>query len=161
MKIILVNQTDKKKYRILENQLQQFCDVLNRCLAVQKVRNKSLLKKSEITCVFLTKKEMQILNNSFRKKNKPTDVLSFQPMETGSIGELVFCPDVLIGQAKKQKHSLSMELSYMFIHGLLHLLDYDHEVSKKEEQIMFRLQDRVFQQLTDAHLDLKLILEKK
>jgi len=76
-------------------------------------------------------------------------------MDSNSIGELVFCTEVLERQAKKQKHTLSYEFVYMFIHGLLHLLNYDHEISEKEEKIMFSLQDSIFTQLTENKLALK------
>jgi probable rRNA maturation factor len=154
MKIILINQAEKNKFKISEKQIQKLCDTVIQNLKSKKIKNIKDLKKTELTCVFLSKKEMQILNKSFRKKNKPTDVLSFQPLDNSSVGELVFCPSVLLPQSKKQKHSLSHEFMYMFIHGMLHLLGYDHEVSKKEEKIMFTLQDLVFQQLTDTELKL-------
>ena len=161
MKIILIDQAEKNKFKIAEKQIQKLCDTVTEGLMTQKIRNAKYLKKTEITCVFLTKKEMQILNNSFRKKNKPTDVLSFQPVEDSSIGELVFCPDVLVTQAQKQKHSLSDELTYMFIHGMLHLLGYDHEISKKEEKIMFGIQDLIFEQLTRDGFSLNYLSLKK
>lgn len=145
MNIIFVNES---KFSFRQKNLQKFCQQLTQALQQRRVRNKSLLKLSEITCVFLSAKEMKIVNKNFRKKNKPTDVLSFAPMDTHSIGELVFCPEVLVRQARQQKHSLSMELKYMMIHGFLHLLGYDHELSKKEEKIMFKLQDEIFQELT-------------
>lgn len=145
MNIVFVNES---KFSVRQKNLQKFCQQLTQSLQQRRVRNKSLLNLSEITCVFLSATEMQIVNKNFRKKNKPTDVLSFAPMDTQSIGELVFCPEVLVRQARQQKHSLSMELKYMMIHGFLHLLGYDHELSKKEENIMFKLQDEIFQELT-------------
>ena len=154
MKIILINQAEKNKFKVTEKQIQKLCDLVIQNFRTKKIRNIKDLNKAELTCVFLSKKEMQILNNNFRKKNKPTDVLSFQPLANDSMGELVFCPSVLLPQSKKQKHSLSHELMYMFIHGMLHLLGYDHELSKKEEKIMFTLQDLVFQQLTGVDLKL-------
>lgn len=167
MKITLVNQTS---FKISELKLQKILDSVFNQLSKKQIRQKKHLKKSEITCVFLNKSEMKILNNNFRKKNKPTDVLSFQPLDSNSMGELVFCLDVLTLQAKKQKHSLSFEFLYMLIHGILHLLGYDHELSKKEEKIMFSLQDLIFakmtqetqsQLLTRAHKNLDCISLKK
>lgn len=158
MKITLVNQTT---FKISESKLQKILDSVFMLLAKKNIRQIKLLKKTEITCVFLNKTEMKILNNSFRKKNKPTDVLSFQPLDSNSMGELVFCLDVLTLQAKKQKHSLSFEFLYMLIHGVLHLLGYDHEASKKEEKVMFLLQDLVFEQLTQVNKNLNCISLKK
>ena len=161
MKIILINQAEKNKFKVTEKQIQKLCDLVIQNFRTKKIRNIKDLNKAELTCVFLSKKEMQILNNNFRKKNKPTDVLSFQPVEDSSIGELVFCPDVLVTQAQKQKHSLSDELTYMFIHGMLHLLGYDHEISKKEEKIMFGIQDLIFEQLTRDGFSLNYLSLKK
>ncbi len=158
MKITFVKQQNNQQgiiFKIHDKNIQKLCDVLCQVLESRKVRQKKLLKLSDLTCVFLSLKEMQILNHSFRKKNKPTDVLSFQPMDSNSIGELVFCPEVLVRQAQKQKHSLSYEFAYMFIHGMLHLLGYDHEISEKEERVMFALQDLIFSQLTENKLSLK------
>lgn len=161
MKITLVNQTEKNKFTISEKKLNRLVDSICNELKAKKIKNKIILNKNELTCVFLTKKEMQILNTNFRNKKKPTDVLSFQPVEVHSVGELVFCPDVLVIQAKKQKHSLSDEFMYMLIHGLLHLLGYDHEISAKAEKLMFNLQDSVFDQLTQHQLNLDCIRLKK
>jgi probable rRNA maturation factor len=157
MKITVVNQLAANKFLISEKKIQKLCDIICQTLKSKKIRNKKLLNKTEMTCVFLTRAQMKKLNYNFRKKNKPTDVLSFQPSDTDSVGELVFCPAVLTAQAKKQKQSLSDELMYMFIHGLLHLLGYDHELSQNEEKIMFALQDSVFDQLIAMHLNLNCI----
>lgn len=90
---------------------------------------------------------MKKINLQFRNKNKPTDILSFQSEDINSLGELVLCIDVLKAQAKKQRHSLDAEVAYMLIHGILHLLGYDHEASAAEERRMFRLQDKGFSEL--------------
>ena len=90
---------------------------------------------------------MKKINSQFRGKNRPTDVLSFESADPNSMGELLFCVDVLKIQARAQNHSLEQEFLYMLVHGLLHLLGYDHELSKKEEMHMFRLQDQCFRQL--------------
>jgi len=113
----------------------------------QILSKKKVLKKGqfkELTIVFMNEKAAKELNKSFRKKNYATDILSFPPSEPGSLGELVLCPQVLKAQAKEQGWSFKKELSYMILHGMLHLLGYDHEKNKKEAQIMFELQDQVF-----------------
>lgn len=144
IKLIVVNKSKDLNARRLEAYFKK----IQRHLLRQKLRNKKLLsKKSELTLVFLNKAEMRKINFQFRKKNKPTDVLSFESADENSLGELLFCIDVLKMQAKQQKHSLEQELLYMLVHGLLHLLGYDHEISKNEENLMFRLQDQCFKQL--------------
>jgi probable rRNA maturation factor len=150
MKLILVNETKDLALNLKTKRLEAFLKVILRHFSKVKLRNKKdLLQKKELTLVFLDKKEMKKINFQFRKKNKATDVLSFQSEDPDSFGELLFCVDVLKIQAKEQKHSVEQEFLYMLIHGILHLLGYDHELSKNEEKLMFRLQDQCFKQLND------------
>ena len=76
-----------------------------------------------LSLAFVDKAEMQKLNKKFRNIDKPTDVLAF-----GEINEVVICPEVV-----KEKGEKNIEV---FIHGVLHLLGYDHEGSEKEAKIM-------------------------
>lgn len=145
MKAHVVNQS---KNRTHQKKIQIWLDAVMRELKQQKIRNKELLKLKEVTLVFLDSPEMRRINQQFRGKNKPTDVLSFAPVEKGSFGEILFCLDVLKKQAKQQGHTLENEFLYMLIHGILHLLGYDHERSTKEEKLMFKIQDQLFHQLT-------------
>ncbi|MFZ3231375.1 MAG: rRNA maturation RNase YbeY [Pseudobdellovibrio sp.] len=149
MKITVVNQTqDKLNAKRLDKALESIIVILLK----KKLRSKqNLIAKKEITFVFLSSQSMREINLQFRKKNKPTDVLSFLSEDPESLGELLFCLPVLKKQAKLQKHSLDRELLYMMIHGVLHLLGYDHEVSKKEHKIMFQIQDSCFEHV--GHLE--------
>lgn len=145
--MILVNETPE----LQPKRLEAFLKKILRHFAGVRLRNQFLLtEKKELTLVFLNRAEMKKINFQFRKKNKPTDVLSFESEDPTSLGELLFCLDVLKIQAKQQKHSLEQEFLYMMIHGILHLLGYDHELSKKEEKLMFRLQDQCFKKLNGA-----------
>lgn len=141
-KLVIVNQTSQK---LNEKNLQKLClDILS-ILKLKRLRKLNRLKQAhELVLVFLTSKQMQSVNLKFRSKNKPTDVLSFSSEDPEVLGELLFCIDVLKKQSKQQKQTLQAEFAYMLIHGVLHLLGYDHELSKKEEKVMFTLQDRVF-----------------
>lgn len=144
--LTVVNQT---KLKISEAKLDKAFELVVKHFLKQKIRNKKSIGASfDITFVFLKKNEMKKINQQYRNKNKPTDVLSFSYDEAGHLGDLVFCPEMLKKQARQQSHSLDKELLYMMIHGLLHLLGYDHELSKKEEKLMFRLQDKCFEQLS-------------
>lgn len=145
MEALVVNQSKNLTH---SKKIQKNLDAVIRGLNKTKVRNQKLLKSKGITLVFLDSAQMKKINKQFRGKNKPTDVLSFAPVEPGSLGELLFCLDVLKKQAKEQGHSLEHEFLYMLIHGVLHLLGYDHELSAKEEKLMFRIQDALFEQLT-------------
>ena len=148
MKLIQVNQTAKS---LLSDELKSFEHVfyqVKKQLLQMRIRNKERLKLcKELTVVFLSSEEMRKINKQFRGYNKPTDVLSFASLEALSLGELLICDDVLKVQAKQQGHGLRAERAYMLIHGVLHLLGYDHELSKKEEKLMFSIQDRCFAEL--------------
>lgn len=144
MEAQVVNQSKNLTHA---KKIQKTLDAVIRGLNKTKVRHQKLLKSKAVTLVFLDPAQMKKINKQFRGKNKPTDVLSFAPMEEGSLGEILFCLDVLKKQAKEQDHSLEHEFLYMLIHGVLHLLGYDHELSKKEEKLMFRIQDQLFDQL--------------
>lgn len=105
---------------------------------------KQLSTSEGLTLVFVTSAEMKRLNREFRGKDKVTDVLSFAPTEDGSLGELVFCLEVIERQAREHGLTKHQELGYMVLHGVLHLLGYDHETSEKDARAMFGVQDRVF-----------------
>lgn len=145
MEALVVNES---KNVTQTKKIQKQLDAVIRGLSKLKLRNHKLLKSEMITLVFLDPPQMKKINKQFRGKNKPTDVLSFAPVEEDSLGEILFCVEVLKKQAKEQKHSLDHEFLYMLIHGVLHLLGYDHELSEKEEKLMFRIQDQLFAQLT-------------
>lgn len=98
----------------------------------------------DLTLIFVTGRKMKQLNHQFRKKNHPTDVLSFAPIEASVLGELVLCPEVLVRQAREQGHSLRIETAYMCLHGILHLLGFDHETGPRDAQMMFAIQDKTF-----------------
>lgn len=91
-------------------------------------------REIEISLAFVTAQEMQKLNKKHRGKNKPTDVLSFE-----GINEIVICPQIV----RERKE----DIIEVFIHGVLHLLGYDHEKSQAEERIMFEKQDKYLSQI--------------
>ncbi len=101
------------------------------------------LASKELVIVFVTRPEMKRLNNQYRGKNYATDVLSFESADPDALGELVLCLPVLRAQSKRTGLSERGELGYMIVHGVLHLLGYDHEVKKDEAQ-MFALQDEIY-----------------
>lgn len=149
MKIIIVNQSKKAKLPIAAQDLQILIEKIKQHFLLKKIRNRAMLRlKKELTIVFLSVNEMRKINKQFRKKDKPTDILSFVDQDPRSLGELLLCLDVLKKQSTRQKHTLKKEIAYMLIHGILHLLGYDHETSLKEEKLMFKLQDTCFAGLT-------------
>ncbi len=90
--------------------------------------------------------EIQQLNAQYRHQNKPTDVLSFAALEVeypqiesipGEIplylGDIIISVDTAARQAEQQEHSVTVELAWLAVHGLLHLLGWDHP---DEESLM-------------------------
>jgi probable rRNA maturation factor len=90
---------------------------------------------------FLSGQEMRRLNREFRHRDCSTDILSFAPSEPESLGELAICGPVIRRQARRHRHSVRSELYYMLLHGVLHLLGYDHEQGPLEARRMFKIQD--------------------
>ena len=115
-------------------------------LAKQLKKEKVPLKLHELTLVFLDSRQAKKLNNQFRDKDYATDILSFEG-DGEKLGELILCPSVLKRQATEHGHSFRAELGYMLIHGVLHLLGYEHEGSKAQARKMFALQDQVFDRM--------------
>ena len=100
--------------------------------------------RKNLLAVYVDARRGRALNKTFRGKNYATDVLSFAPLEADALGELVFCVEVLTRQARVHQLSLREELAYLYIHGFLHLLGYDHEKSKRAAAEMFAIQDALF-----------------
>ncbi|NUN05739.1 MAG: rRNA maturation RNase YbeY [Bdellovibrio sp.] len=143
MQLVIVNES---KHPVPRQFVQKWTADLVKELQKRKVL-KAIHLKQELTLVFLDKKPAQKLNKEFRGKDYATDVLSFDSMEPGSFGELILCPDVLKRQAKEHSLTYREELGYMLLHGILHLLGYDHETGEKDAKKMFALQDVVFEKL--------------
>ena len=89
--------------------------------------------EGEITVLLTSDERMQELNRTFRRKNKPTDVLSFPPAtaafagETASGGDLAISAGIAQQQAVSLGHTLLVEVEILILHGLLHLAGMDHE----------------------------------
>lgn len=95
-------------------------------------------------------KTIKSINKKFRKIDKVTDVISFANRDNNNItvpliGEIFICLSQAKKQAKDYQHSVQRELIFLFTHGLLHLLGYDHQ-NKKDEKIMFNLSDEIINQ---------------
>ena len=111
-----------------------------------------------VSLAFVSKAEIKKLNKKFRKKNKPTDVLSFELSAEGGpafggkgedyLGEIVICPEVVKENSERHGVSVKKEMMKVFAHGILHLLGHDHpdevedprqrrdEKSKKQADMM-------------------------
>ena len=99
----------------------------------------------------MTDPEIHRLNRQYRQKDKPTDVLSFPLADDlcpALLGDVVISVDTATRQAHRRKHSLREEVQILLIHGVLHLLGYDHEVSRSEA-IRMRKKEREIQAMLD------------
>lgn len=102
---------------------------------------------AEISLVFVDDQEIRNLNKTYRDLDVPTDVLSFPMYERGDdqlvnsdeevllLGDIVISLETALRQAQEYGHSLEREVAYLMVHGLLHLLGYDHLV-EEEKKIM-------------------------
>ena len=129
----------------LENNTNLEIDISN----LENIAN--TLTKKDIELVVVNNEEMRLLNKEHRNIDKATDVLSF-PMDFDfpnmPLGSIVVSTDFVEEKSKEYGHTFNEEFSLLFIHGILHLLGYDHEVdngehrSKEEELIKeFNLPD--------------------
>ena len=101
------------------------------------------LTEQEIELLVLNNSQIQEINHEFRQINKPTDVLSFpyESMPGAPLGSIAISIDFVEEKSKEYAHSLEDEFLLLFIHGLLHLLGFDHEVDsgehrQKEEELI-------------------------
>jgi probable rRNA maturation factor len=83
--------------------------------------------RGAVTVAVVADTRIRRLNRRFRRTDRPTDVLSFPSGEPGSLGDIVIAAGVARRQARAAGHSLKAELRVLALHGLLHLLGYDHE----------------------------------
>jgi probable rRNA maturation factor len=83
--------------------------------------------RGHVTVALVADGRLQELNRNFRQVNKATDVLSFPADEPGTLGDVVIARGVARRQARVAGHDLGTEIRVLALHGLLHLLGYDHE----------------------------------
>lgn len=98
--------------------------------------------------------EIQTINREYRQKDKVTDVISFafndevegelkvKNAPLVHLGAIIICAPRAIEQASEYGHDERREFKFLFVHGLLHLLGYDHETAEEEKE-MFSLQDKL------------------
>lgn len=90
-------------------------------------------KKKDLSVALISPGQIKKLNKKYRKKNRPTDTLSFS---YDNYGEIVICPQQVKNNAKKYHSTFKKELSRVLIHGILHLLGYEHEKNPRKKKLM-------------------------
>lgn len=104
--------------------------------------------RTELSLVLVNNRQIRRLNARYRKKDRSTDVLAFQTNGLPCVGDQIL-GDVVISveqakkQAKERGRAPEDELETLLIHGILHLLGYDHERSERAATIMQRLEGRI------------------
>ena len=96
--------------------------------------------RGALTVALVPDRRVHALNRRFRHKDRPTDVLSFPAEEPGLLGDVVIALGVARKQAIAAGHPIGTELRILALHGLLHLLGYDHE---QDDGRMQRLERRL------------------
>lgn len=150
MEIEIINQQDKREFS-LEGQ-----EILKK-VAQQAERLLDIPANAELSVLLVDNQYIRELNQSYRNIDAATDVLSFAMSESGADEpELEFDEEVLLlgdivislEQAEKQsleyEHSFNRELAFLFSHGLLHLLGYDHQ-NEEEEKLMRAMQEKILE----------------
>ena len=136
-KITIDNEYGYKNYSYVKK-------VLNATLKHEKINN------AVFSVIFVDRDTIHKINKEYRGIDRETDVISFAFEDTGKLvynnvrllGEIYICIPKMIDQAKEYGHSEKRELTFLSVHGLLHLLGYDH-MNEKDEKIMFGLQELI------------------
>lgn len=98
--------------------------------------------RGELSIAIVPDSRVRQLNRQFRGKDKATDVLSFPADTRGVLGDVVIARGVAARQAREQGHPLDTELRILALHGLLHLIGYDHEAADDRGR-MRRMEERL------------------
>lgn len=109
-----------------------------------------LSKEASVSVILVKRRRIQEINREYRGIDRPTDVITFAAIEGEvfdfeeelELGDIFINVDAVIAQAEEYGHSVQREVGFLFIHGLLHCLGYDHQ-NPMEEKAMFDLQKEI------------------
>ncbi len=112
--------------------------------------------KAELSLAFVDDAEMRLLNATYRRINEPTDVLAFAMTEgrfsevtPQLLGDVVISAETAAFRAERDGRPVGDELNMLLVHGVLHLLGYDHERSPADARVM-RAKERSLRRLLEA-----------
>ena len=119
-------------------------DFINYCI------DKLNLKNVMFNVIIVDNEKIHMINKEYRKIDRPTDVISFALEDDKTIvnddvrvlGDIYISYDKVKEQANDYGHSVKREMCFLFVHGLLHLLGYDH-MNEEDEKVMFQKQDEI------------------
>lgn len=135
MQLAIINESN---YELQYDFFKNILDIIH-----EELPDKKLIDK-EISVLITDDETVRELNRDYRNKDEPTDVLSFPMFEDNILGDIIISFDTAKAMAERYDISLDSEIAFLFIHGTLHLLGYDHDLSILDEDIMFNLQDKIF-----------------
>jgi len=118
------------------------------------------LNNMELSLLLTNNKQIKLINNEYRKKNYATDVISFAyrdgdepfPLAEGEIeylGDIIISLDMVKSQAVEYEVSDCEEFTRLLVHGMLHLLGYDHEQDEEKAKVMEAKEDELLSRLLD------------
>lgn len=145
---------------VFENEMNEEFDKyeeIYQTLMEKTFKKLNIKKDYEVDVNLIDNERIHEINREYRHVDRPTDVISFAFLDhvdgevtiKGDIptllGEIFISVDKAEEQANAYGHSLLREMSFLFVHGLLHLLGYDH-MTKEEETVMFSLQEEILKE---------------
>lgn len=147
---------NKPNYIIdIDNQTDRIIDLALIEDVITFTLEKQTLSSANIAVCIVDEPAMQAINADYRGKDKPTNILSFpfdapeglpkDALEVPFLGDLVICPGVLETEARNQQKHLQDHWQHILIHGILHLLGYDH-IEDEEAEIMEALEIKLLAQ---------------
>ncbi len=139
------------QYAVDAEALPSEADVLTWVEAALQQVQPDLLDSAQLTVRLVDEAEGTTLNETWRQKSGPTNVLSFPfeappGVELPLLGDIVICAPVILREAQAQGKTESAHWAHMVIHGVLHLLGYDH-IDSQEADIMEHLEIQILQRL--------------
>ena len=113
--------------------------------------------QTELSIALVDNRTIRALNAKFRNQDAPTDVLSFpadERVDSGIrlLGDVIISVEKAAVQAKERKRSLHEEIVTLLVHGILHLIGYDHERSQRDARIMAGLEKKIYRALCEQGL---------
>ena len=144
MEYIVINQCTNLKEKEYTKYFNQIYKKTKKILKLD--------KKYSLSIIFVDDQMIKVINRDYRQLDKATDVISFAALDNAQsfeleqaeieLGDIFISIEAIERQALEYQHSIQREASFLFTHGLLHLLGYDHQ-KKTDEDVMFSLQDTI------------------
>ncbi len=138
---------------LIDKDISEYIPIYERLLE-KTFRILNINKDAIMSVTFVDKDFIHNLNKTYRNIDRPTDVISFAFLDDKNevingdlpldLGEIYICYEVADTNRLAYNNSIKREICFLFVHGLLHLLGYDH-MTKEDEEIMFPLQEQILE----------------